>query len=107
MMRELLEKLRHDSWTMGISLGILVPALTFGILYGFVYLVLTVAGKPLDVLNLDLIKKLILLSIVPSVFEAQIRPHWTRDPAGDFPHRHRFRRAGICFLKQWKVKSRK
>ena len=67
-MRELLEKLRRDSWTMGITLGILVPALTFGVLYGLVYLVLTVAGKPLDVMNLDLIKKFILLSIVPSVF---------------------------------------
>lgn len=67
-MRNLLEKLRRDSWTMGITLGVLVPALTFGLLYGLVYLILTVAGKPLDVLSLDLIKKLILLSIVPSVF---------------------------------------
>ena len=63
-----MEKLRRDSWTMGIALGICVPALTFGILYGAVYLVLTAFGKPLDILNLDLIKKFILLSIVPSVF---------------------------------------
>ena len=63
-----MEKLRRDSWTMGIILGICVPALTFGILYGLVYLVLTAFGKPLDILNLDLIKKFILLSIVPSVF---------------------------------------
>ena len=67
-MRDFLEKLRRDSWTMGIILGICVPALTFGILYGLVYLVLTAFGKPLDILNLDLIKKFILLSIVPSVF---------------------------------------
>ena len=67
-MRELLEKLRRDSWTMGITLGICVPALTFGILYGLVYLILTAFGKPLDILNLDLVKKFILLSIVPSVF---------------------------------------
>ena len=67
-MRELLEKLRRDSWLMGISLGICVPALTFGILYGLVYLILVAFGKPLDILNLDLIKKFILLSIVPSVF---------------------------------------
>ena len=67
-MRELLEKLRRDSWTMGISLGICVPALTFGILYGLVYLILVAFGKPLDILNLDLVKKFILLSIVPSVF---------------------------------------
>ena len=67
-MRELLEKLRRDSWPMGISLGICVPALTFGILYGLVYLILTAFGKPLDILNLDLVKKFILLSIVPSVF---------------------------------------
>ena len=67
-MRELLEKLRHDSWTMGISLGICVPLLTFGIIYGLVYLALTLFGKPLDILNLELVKKLILLSIVPSVF---------------------------------------
>lgn len=67
-MRRLLEKLRHDSWTMGIMLGICVPALTFGILYGVVYLLLSVTGKPLDILSLSLIKKFILLSIVPSVF---------------------------------------
>ena len=67
-MRELLEKLRHDSWTMGISLGICVPALTFVVLYGVVYLILTAFGKPLDILSLDLVKKFILLSIVPSVF---------------------------------------
>lgn len=63
-----MEKLRRDSWVMGILLGIFVPALTFGVLYGLVYLVLTAFGKPLDILNLDLIKKFILLSIVPSVF---------------------------------------
>ena len=63
-----MEKLRRDSWMMGILLGILVPALTFGVLYGLVYVVLTAFGKPLDILNLDLIKKFILLSIVPSVF---------------------------------------
>ena len=63
-----MEKLRRDSWMMGIMLGISVPALTFGVLYGLVYLVLTSFGKPLDILNLDLIKKFILLSIVPSVF---------------------------------------
>ena len=67
-MRELLEKLRRDSWTMGITLGICIPALTFGVLYGLVYLILVAFGKPLDILNLDLIKKFILLSIVPSVF---------------------------------------
>ena len=67
-MRDILEKLRRDSWGMGILLGIFVPALTFGVLYGLVYLVLTAFGKPLDILNLDLIKKFILLSIVPSVF---------------------------------------
>lgn len=67
-MREFLEKLRRDSWTMGISLGICVPALTFGVLYGLVYLILVAFGKPLDILNLDLVKKFILLSIVPSVF---------------------------------------
>ena len=67
-MRELLEKLRRDSWTMGVTLGICIPALTFGVLYGLVYLILTAFGKPLDILNLDLVKKFILLSIVPSVF---------------------------------------
>ena len=67
-MRELLEKLRRDSWTMGVTLGICIPALTFGVLYGLVYLILVAFGKPLDILNLDLIKKFILLSIVPSVF---------------------------------------
>lgn len=63
-----MEKLRRDSWLMGICLGICVPALTFGILYGLVYLILVAFGKPLDILNLELVKKFILLSIVPSVF---------------------------------------
>lgn len=67
-MRNLIEKLRRDSWLMGILLGSIVPALTFGVVYGLVALVLFLFGKPMDTLSLDLVKKCILLSIVPSVF---------------------------------------
>ncbi len=67
-MRNLIEKLRRDSWLMGILLGSIVPALTFGVVYGLVALVLFLFGKPMDTLSLDLVKKFILLSIVPSVF---------------------------------------
>lgn len=67
-MRNLIEKLRRDSWLMGILLGSIVPALTFGVVYGLVALVLFIFGKPMDTLSLDLVKKFILLSIVPSVF---------------------------------------
>lgn len=68
-MRKLLEKLRRDSWGMGIFLGFIAPAVTFGILVGIIALIATILGaKPMEILNIELIKKLILLSIVPSVF---------------------------------------
>ena len=68
-MRKLLEKLRRDSWGMGIFLGSFVPAITFGVLVGIIALIATIVGaNPSNILNIELIKKLILLSIVPSVF---------------------------------------
>lgn len=68
-MRRLLEKLRRDSWGMGIFLGTVVPVLTFGVLYGLIALILVIAGKnPSDTLTMNLCEKLILLSVVPSVF---------------------------------------
>ena len=68
-MRKLLEKFRRDSWGMGIFLGAVVPALTFGILYGLIALILVLAGKnPTETLNINVCEKLMLLSVVPSVF---------------------------------------
>ena len=68
-MRKILEKLRRDSWGMGIFLGSFVPAVTCGILVGIIALIAVIIGaKPADILTIELIKKLILLSIVPSVF---------------------------------------
>lgn len=67
-MRNLLEKLRKDSWGMGIFLGLVVPALTFGILCGLLALFSLIFDAEISkILALDHIKKLILLSIVPSV----------------------------------------
>ncbi|MBO4645575.1 MAG: hypothetical protein J5642_03565 [Bacteroidales bacterium] len=68
-MRKLIEKLRRDSWGMGIFLGIAAPALTFGLLYGLFAAVLAIFGLPVtETLNKDLILKIVLLAIVPSVF---------------------------------------
>ncbi len=68
-MRKLIEKLRKDSWGMGIFLGIAAPALTFGVLCGIIAAIASILGADIaSILNLELIKKLILLSIVPSVF---------------------------------------
>lgn len=64
-MKKLLEKLRRDSWGMGILLGAGVPAITFGILYAIFAGIMAAAGHSMDK---DLICKVILLSVVPSVF---------------------------------------
>lgn len=68
-MRKLLEKLRRDSWGMGLFLGSFVPAITFGVLCGIIALFAVIFGHSAkEILTIELIKKLILLSIVPSVF---------------------------------------
>ncbi len=50
---------------MGILLGGGVPAITFGILYAIFSGIMAAAGHEMDI---DLICKVILLSVVPSVF---------------------------------------
>ena len=53
---------------MGVLVGLIVPTMVFGILYGIIALILVIAGKPVDVLSLVSAQKIILLSIVPNVF---------------------------------------
>ncbi|SRR5574344_305822 len=67
-MRKLIEKLRRDSLWMGILIGVGVPAILFGIIYGVIALILLASSKPIDVLELVSAQKIILLSIIPNVF---------------------------------------
>lgn len=65
------DKLRSDSYALGVTTGIVLPAIIFGILFGG--LLLLVHAKP-DMLynspNLykTLVPKLILIAMIPSVF---------------------------------------
>lgn len=69
-MKKLIEKLRRDSWGMGIFLGTVVPALTFGVLLGLFAAALAAAPRTeaRDVFDINTICKIVLLSMVPSVF---------------------------------------
>lgn len=61
--------LRKDSIGMGILIGFIVPAATFGVIYGAVALVLSLTGKqPTEIIGIDMVQKFILLSLIPSVF---------------------------------------
>ena len=60
----MMDRLRRDSMWMGIFLGLLLPAVLFGILEGILAIVEHYTGK-IDIID---IKKLILLSIVPNLF---------------------------------------
>lgn len=61
--------LRKDSIGMGILIGFIVPAATFGVIYGAVALVLSLTGKqPTEIIDIDMVQKFILLSLIPSVF---------------------------------------
>ena len=61
--------LRKDSIGMGILIGFIVPAATFGVIYGAVTLVLSLTGKqPTEIIGIDMVQKFILLSLIPSVF---------------------------------------
>ena len=44
-MKKLIEKLRRDSWGMGIFLGLVVPAITFAIFLGLFALALHLAPR--------------------------------------------------------------
>ncbi|MCQ2280818.1 MAG: hypothetical protein MJZ49_08485 [Bacteroidales bacterium] len=68
-MNKWIEKFRRDSWGMGIFLGTIVPALTFAVLFGLFTAVLAIAGIEFaKMFDIDLVCKLVLLSMVPSVF---------------------------------------
>lgn len=67
----MLDKLRKDSFVLGISMGILVPAVLFGILFGV--LSILVHSYPDMLVNnpklyKTIIPKLILISLIPSLF---------------------------------------
>lgn len=67
----MMDKLRRDSYGVGIALGILVPALLFGLLYGIYVLVLH-SNPQMLVNNPDLTKnlipKFILIALIPNLF---------------------------------------
>ncbi|MBR4136755.1 MAG: hypothetical protein IKU03_10195 [Bacteroidales bacterium] len=63
-------KLRKDSYVIGILLGVLVPAICFGLLYGI--LMLLVHFKPDMLVNnpnlmRTILPKFVLIGIIPSV----------------------------------------
>ena len=64
MGRRIIEKLRKDSFGMGMFLGALIPARTFGFIYLIVYFVEHYTGKT----NIVDIQKIILLSVIPNLF---------------------------------------
>lgn len=67
----MLDKLRKDSFVLGAAMGVIVPAVLFGILMGI--LVMLVHFKPDMLFNNPnlykiLIPKILLVSMIPSVF---------------------------------------
>lgn len=65
-----MERLRRDSFLMGVTLGIVVPGVLFALLYGILLLIFQLTGR-LDTMSVFSVvepQKLILLSIIPSVF---------------------------------------
>ncbi len=65
------DKLRKDSYVLGILMGLLVPVVLFGILFGV--LVILIHSYPDMLVNnpnlyKTLIPKFILISIIPSLF---------------------------------------
>jgi len=66
-----MEKLRRDSYSVGILLGIVNPAVLFGIIYGIFALIVRANAQMLDNnpnLTKILIPKFILLAMIPSLF---------------------------------------
>lgn len=65
-----MERLRRDSFWMGVFLGIVVPGLLFALLYGILLLIFHLTGRleTMSVFSVVEPQKLILLSIIPSVF---------------------------------------
>ena len=67
----MMEKLRRDSYGVGIALGILVPAVLFGVIYGIYALILHANPQMLvnnPGLTKNLIPKFILIALIPNLF---------------------------------------
>ena len=63
-MGNFVDKLRRDSMPMGLFIGLICPAVCFGLLYAIITLVQHQTGA----LNMDrMVQKLLLLSVVPNV----------------------------------------
>ncbi|MDR2979428.1 MAG: hypothetical protein LBV02_03155 [Bacteroidales bacterium] len=58
------DKLRRDNGWIGLAIGLLCPAVIFGVLYGIVTLVENLTGKT-DIVSPQ---SLLLLSIIPNLF---------------------------------------
>lgn len=67
----MMDKLRRDSFAVGIVLGIVLPLVLFGIIYG-IYALICHANPQMLVRNPDLTKdlipKFILLALIPNIF---------------------------------------
>lgn len=65
-----MEKLRRDSLLMGIFLGIALPAIVFGIIYGILVIVFAFSSKKsgIPIYQIVSMQKLILLSVIPNLF---------------------------------------
>jgi hypothetical protein len=63
-MGNFVEKLRRDSLPMGLFIGLICPAVCFGLLY----VIITLVQHQTGALNMDrMVQKLLLLSVVPNV----------------------------------------
>lgn len=66
-----MDKLRRDSYAVGIILGIVLPLVVFGIIYG-IYALIVHANPQMLMRNPDLTKnlipKFILLALIPNIF---------------------------------------
>lgn len=67
----MMDKLRRDSFVVGIILGIVLPLALFGVIYGIYALILHANPQMLvrnPGLTKDLIPKFILLALIPNIF---------------------------------------
>ena len=67
----MMEKLRKDSYTLGILMGIIVPVVFFGIIYG-IFAIMLHAYPNILVNSPNIVKtlipKFILIAMIPSIF---------------------------------------
>jgi hypothetical protein len=59
----MIDKLRQDSFWMGLILGFLIPAILFGLLE----LILSLLPREIKIANVFTLQRLVLLSIIPNV----------------------------------------